>query len=111
MLKFPFAEKKIFGNVSCSSDVFGNVARESSKQCFCAIESPALKVERCGTEREHSECLGSGFVYYGREVINGFNPATFDQVLRDGYVKKESHGSLVCSNAAMGSDPAPGKPK
>jgi len=108
MLKFPFVEKKSFGNTTCSTDVFGNIARDSSKQCFCLSDTPTQKVERCGTEREHSECLGSGYVYYGKEVINGVNPATFDQVLRSGYVKKESHGSMMCSNSAFGSDPAPG---
>lgn len=32
-------------------------------------------------------------------------------ILRDKYVKKEIHGSIACSNAGIGSDPAPGKAK
>ena len=58
MIKFPFSEQKVFGNVSCSSDVFGNVARGYSKQCFCASEYADMKVERCALERDHAECVG-----------------------------------------------------
>jgi S-adenosylmethionine hydrolase len=40
MIKFPFVEKHMFGNISCSDDQFGNVARDTTKQCFCASEMP-----------------------------------------------------------------------
>ena len=111
MIKFPFTEQKVFGNVSCSSDVFGNVARGYSKQCFCASEFADMKVDRCALERDHAECIGDGFVYYGKEAINGVNPAPFDSLLRDKYIKKAVHGSIACSNAGMGGDPAPGHAK
>lgn len=70
-----------------------------------------MKVERCALERDHGECVGDGFVYYGKEAINGVNPAPFDALLRDKYIKKAVHGSIACSNIGMGGDPAPGHAK
>ena len=109
MIKFPFVEKHMFGNISCSDDQFGNVARDTTKQCFCATEMPTQKVERCGLERNRDVCTGHGTVYFGSEVISGVSPAPFDAMIRSGkFVKKDVKGSINCDSRDFGSDPHPG---
>ena len=65
MWKFPWAERKVFGQVACTSDIFGKVVKGNSSQCYCESEIEPPKVERCAGEGE--ECVCAGRVTYGLE--------------------------------------------
>lgn len=108
MFKHPWAEKEVFGEVDCSNDVFGNVIRNASKQCFCEPEIEGPTIESCGNEGDECVCLGR--VFYGQQKIGSHSPITFDQMIRKPHKVQNSHGSIQCSNSVFG-DPTPGKPK
>ena len=108
MWKFPWAERKVFGQVACTSDIFGNVVKGNSSQCYCESEIEPPKVERCAGEGE--ECVCAGRVTYGLEQINRVSPAVFEQVIRKPHKIEPSHGSIMCNNEVFG-DPTPGRRK
>jgi hypothetical protein len=106
MFTFPWAEREANGAIPCRSDVFGEVARNVSKQCYCESENLPPKQQKCASEGE--ECVCSGKVFYGRENIGRFSPAPFPLMMRKPARIMPSHGSVACSNSAFGADPAPG---
>jgi hypothetical protein len=66
MFTLPWGEKYANGEISCSNDVFGDVARNKVKQCYCEAEVPPRTV-KCGTEG--GDCVCTGTVYYGVEKV------------------------------------------
>lgn len=108
MFKFPWAQREVFGEVDCSDEVFGNVLRNGTKQCFCEPEIEGPTIEKCGSEGDECVCLGR--VFYGREKVGQHSPISFDDMIRKPHKVQNSHGSIQCNNAVFG-DPSPGKAK
>lgn len=70
MAKFGWTSALSTGDLLCASNSFdGDPDYGHDKQCFCAADptyEPAPPIEKCALEKEKTDCVCSGTVYYGR---------------------------------------------
>jgi hypothetical protein len=100
------------GDLLCQQNSFdGDPDYGHDKQCFCAQDPEyelAPPVEKCALEKDKTDCVCTGTVYYG--VANcpfDGEPLGLEEMKEYGFVSRQVEGSIGCNSFEFG-DPMHG---
>lgn len=100
------------GDLLCDQNSFdGDPDYGHQKQCFCQADpsyEPPPPVQKCGLEKDKTDCVCTGTVYYGRANCP-FDDAPLDFMeMKDfGFVSRQVDGAIGCNSFEFG-DPVRG---
>lgn len=110
MKDYSYVSRQVDGAIPCGNMEFGDPIRGASKQCFCEADAQP-QVKRCATQDGTCRCNG-GNVFFGLLEVDGWSPASFDEIWSAAFaVKYNVTGEVQCNSHTFGFDPQPGKAK